>query len=333
MNPFDFNTGLGIGLFNLKEFLARFLCGGVALREAKSVTNRRLALSRSGIDSNDFQAIALDKEITSFKNARQLVVETENLDIELIKQVNHIACPNVENAGTIRTNQNCVKNSKGEITYLSPAPEALTTLIACLENDLRSLASQNLVMFRDIYVQIQLIHLFPDGNGRTARAIYDGLLERFSCAQINPSYYRLGQLQDDYFAFLKSYNLETRELQQSDYWAKAVKWCDSYSDNAKRLLSECSSKLTAKIGMSNFTVAHKNLLDLLWKQPVVTPQLLCKQEGIAITDCLNLINHFVTLGLLVPQKVKSLNGALVYSNEDILNFMDECERLLFEGKE
>lgn len=328
-----FKTGLEIGEFNLKEFLARFLCGGSSLREAKSVTNRRLILSRCGLDSSDFQAIALDKEISSFKAARQLVVEADNLDIELIKQVNRTACPNVENAGSIRTNQNCVKNSKDKVTYLPPAPEALATLIARLENDLHSLLNQDLVMFRDIYVQIQLIHLFSDGNGRTARAIYDGLLERLSCYQINPSYFRLGRLQDDYFIFLKSYNLKTREFLQPDYWDKAVKWCDEYTSKAKQVLSECNSKLTAKIGMSNFKTSHKNLLNLLWKQPVITPQLLCKQEDIPITECLNLISHFVTLGLLIPQKAKSLNGALVYCNEDILSSMDECERLLFEGKE
>ena len=333
MHHFSFNTGFGIGLFNIKAFLARFLCGGSALREAKSVTNRRLVLARSGIECNDFQAVALEKEITGFKNARQRVIEAKTLDIALIKEVNRLVCPNAEQAGSIRNYQNSVRNTNGDVTYLPPAPSALAALTKQLENDLASVESQDLEMFRDIYVQIQLLHLFADGNGRTARAIYDGLLERFLCHQINPSYYRLGRQQDDYFSFLTSFNTETRVFQQTDYWQKAVRWCHAYSDTTKTALSKCNSKLLTKIGMSQFTAAHKKFLDLLWQQPVITPQLLCKHEGMAIGDSLGMINHFCTLGLLVPQRVRSLNGALVYSNEDILNVMDECEQCLFVGKD
>lgn len=314
----------------IDRVLSRYLCGGSALRSSRGLPLKRLFLFKSGIPASDFQATQLIKEQSNYNRAVDFVRSVSILNIESIQEVNRIVCSSLRNKGCIRKTQNSVRNNSGKLIYRPPNPELLPELITKLEEDLTALNEYDSdESLRHIYVQIQQLHLFSDGNGRTGRAFYEGLLKRFAIADVNPMFYRLGQLQGKYYSFLKSYDFVERKTLHNEYWLNALAWCNDFLNYVVAQFFATSNTINSKIGMGYLNKEQSNLLNIIWTQPVLTPLYLTKHLRIDASAAVDVIKGLTELGVLEVQMVKSANHAKVFCSKEVLDFYDSLERKLF----
>ncbi len=196
-------------------------------------------------------------------------------------------------------------------------PEAMADLVAFLRRD----DMPTLVQATIAHAQFETIHPFPDGNGRTGRALIHSLLraKRLTRTVTVPVSAGLLTDTDAYFASLTAYrdgNPTTIIELIAEATFRAV-------DNGRTLASDLSSireGWTEMITVRRGAAAHR-LADLLVRQPVVDSPLVQNELGVAATNANTAIGHLEEKGILT--KVSGNYRNRKWAAPEVLAALDE----------
>ena len=187
--------------------------------------------------------------------------------------------------------------------------------VAAAMDDLVAFANRTdvapLVHVAVAHAQFETIHPFPDGNGRTARALVHAMLRHRGITRTVTVPISAGLLVDTgaYFDALGDYragHLEPIVRQMTDASSNAL-------GNAKRVIDELdavqddwNSRITARSDSSVWPLTR-----LLGEQPAVTSNLVADRLGVSIPAALNAIGRLEDAGILVKAEGEQRNRAWV----------------------
>lgn len=196
-------------------------------------------------------------------------------------------------------------------------PETMADLVAFMRRD----DVPVLVQATIAHAQFETIHPFPDGNGRTGRALIHSLLRAKRLTRTVTVPVSAGLLTDTnaYFDSLTAYREgEPTTIVEliADASLRAV-------DNGRALASDLATTregwkehITVRRGAS----AHR-LADLLVRQPVVDSPLVQRELGVAATNANTAIEHLEDKGILT--KVSGNYRNRKWAAPEILDALDE----------
>ena len=196
-------------------------------------------------------------------------------------------------------------------------PAAMSDLVAFMHRD----DIPALVQATIAHAQFETIHPFPDGNGRTGRALIHSLLraKRLTRTVTVPVSAGLLTDTDGYFASLTAY----REGNPSTIIELIAEATIRAVDNGRTLASGLSSIREAwndRITVRRGAAAHR-LADLLVRQPVVDSPLVQRELGVAATNANTAIDHLEEKGILT--KVSGNYRNRKWAAPEVLAALDE----------
>ncbi len=196
-------------------------------------------------------------------------------------------------------------------------PEAMADLVAFMRRD----DIPALVQATIAHAQFETIHPFPDGNGRTGRALIHSLLraKRLTRTVTVPVSAGLLTDTDAYFASLTAY----REGEPTTIVELIADASFRAVDNGRTLATELATIREGWIGQ--ITVRHgasaHRLADLLVRQPVVDSPLVQRELDVAATNANTAIEHLEEKGILI--KVSGNYRNRKWATIEVLDALDD----------
>jgi Fic family protein len=171
------------------------------------------------------------------------------------------------------------------------------------------------------HAHFECIHPFPDGNGRTGRALLHAMLRNKGLIANVTVPVSAGLLTDTpgYFAALRSY-------QQGDprtIVERLAAACTDAVAGGRRLVGELRTlreEWSARLSARRGSVAWR-LLDVLIRHPVLNATLAAEELGISPPNVYRPIEHLVNDGILVPFADQRRNRA--WRSPEMLEILDE----------
>ncbi len=319
------------GDFSLSVFLSRYLAGNRSLNEARAVSRKRLALVSSGVGYIDPLAIDLSVQMNKYQEAKAYLMSKENFALDDICQVNRFVAYEHKRSGKIRNSQNWIGGkSLLSAVYICPPPEFVSRLMdnwLTFIND-KSIPKEIVAILG--HNQFQSIHPFSDGNGRTARAFLQTILEKKYGEIIHPSLYRLNSNSDEYIDAIQ-FTLEEKNLVAPvhDYWLKSLSWGNRLKQKMYDILASGEIILRQHLAMASLSTNAICLINYLWKQPIVCEAGLFKQFSWDFLTARNTIQELINLNILFPRKLREPNNALIYDCPLIFNIWSQLDDSIF----
>lgn len=186
-------------------------------------------------------------------------------------------------------------------------PAAMDDLVAFAGRD----DIQALVHAALVHAQFETIHPFPDGNGRTGRAIIHALLRRRGITRNVTVPISAGLLVDvgAYFGSLGDYrqgNIEPIIEQMTDAAFTAIANATDMLSDLDAIAGEWRDRITAR---SDSTVWR--LAELLMRQPGVNSNVVEAALGVSRPAALNAIGKLEAAGVLVKARGQERNRAWI----------------------
>ena len=149
------------------------------------------------------------------------------------------------------------------------------------------------------HAQFETVHPFPDGNGRTGRALIQAMLRRLGVTRHVTVPVSAGLLRDTrgYFDALTAYrrgDVMPIVLALAQASRDAIANGRQLVDELTRLRAEWERIATARAGS-----AGRRLLDVLQRQPVIDARLAGEELGISARNAQNGIDRLVGDGILL----------------------------------
>lgn len=333
----NINIGLGIeledALFSPSNFFSRYLAGGRSIKEARKVSRKRLALVTSQMGYFDPEALALQSQIMRYQKAKSYLMEAKVIAAEDIMTVNKILHPESSISGRFRTVQNWVGGSSFEKAYyFPPPPEFIDKLI---KNLLEFFYNKNFPYALRVivaHIQLQNIHPFVDGNGRTARVFLDACIDKSLGYRIHPCLYRLVKQDDSYIDALHAI------LDDQDncginhpFWERSFSFGESLLKSIKKIIYSTSIKLQAKIALYSLQTNSIKLFKYLWKQPIVCEKGLEQYFGWDFYTAQLAIKDLLNVKILEQRQLANPSNAIIYNCPIILESWKKIDDQLFNN--
>lgn len=205
-------------------------------------------------------------------------------------------------------------------TFIPPHHERVEQLMRDLMGFVHRTDIPVLVQTAIAHAQFETIHPFPDGNGRTGRALIQSMLRHGGVTKnitVPVSAGLLGNT-DGYFDALTAYragnpNLIVDALSEASFAAIS---------NGRALvaqLSEVRERWNTAIKTSA-TTAPTRMKDFLLRQPVVTTKTVATELGVTEMTALRTINRFVEGGVLTQTNNWKRNR--LWHAKDVLGALD-----------
>jgi Fic family protein len=266
----------------------------------------------------------LKRQIENFEKAVQLVQESEMLSIELLCQINKALTPEHESSGIIRPVQNWIGKSLEKPDYLPPPPSMLGSLLTRYIEVLNhsELSCEDKAVAA--YVNLLRIHPFADGNGRTSRALYSGLLSKSSDIHTPLSLYRLKASPKYYTDFLISPKINSELPITHSYLDEAYQWINNYEAEAYRHLTKTQHIISKKIGFAYMTKEEIAIITLLWRYPILTHSKIRSHLNTDIKKTNDVISKLINCSLITARKIRH-KSTTIYVADDVLTCWDELD--------
>lgn len=206
-------------------------------------------------------------------------------------------------------------------THVGPVPERVPELV---DDALRFARRDNLDVLPQIaitHAQFETIHPFPDGNGRTGRALVHAMLRSTGTTRQVTVPVSAGLLSDPqgYFDALTAYRrgnpVPIVEVFTKSSFA-AVKNSRTLIDDLKQARSRWDSALHARQGST-----ARRALDLFAEQPVVTVKYIAERLGVSDVSANNAIPALVDAGVLRQSTQGRRNRH--WQADEVLDALDE----------
>jgi len=187
--------------------------------------------------------------------------------------------------------------------------------VAAAMDDLIAFANRTdvapLVHVAVAHAQFETIHPFPDGNGRTGRALVHAMLRNRGITRSVTVPISAGLLVDTgaYFDALDDYragHIEPIVRQMTDAGFAALGNAQQMLDELDAVQDDWNSRITARSDSSVWPLTR-----LLGEQPAVTSNLVADRLGVSIPAALNAIGRLEDAGILVKARGEERNRAWV----------------------
>jgi Fic family protein len=171
------------------------------------------------------------------------------------------------------------------------------------------------------HAQFETIHPFPDGNGRTGRALVHAILRNRAMTRSTTVPISAGLLADTgaYFDALTSYRTGDTEPIVSMFCSaslRAVVNGRTLVSDLRSIRREWAERLKVRKGSDALRLA-----DLLIRQQVVTTEVITKELGVTPNNVARIIRPFVTTGILIASRSGS-RGRAIWRSPDVLSELD-----------
>ena len=188
-------------------------------------------------------------------------------------------------------------------------------------DDLLSYANDNSLplLGRAITVHSQFlsIHPFLDGNGRTSRAVLDGMLSRHSDQYLSLMVYRLHQ-DTDYISALRQFGTDGTEGLTHDYWKSAFEHCERIKSIFHMIVSEVEQHFTKAFAGNEISKDCRRMLSLLWNQGLIYPEKLIHEEEWSEKSMELALTNLAKAGIVTKRILKVPRNEVIYDCPIIL---------------
>lgn len=294
-----FDTELGAALAPVSGILLRSESASSSLIENLSSGAKTIAVAELG-DSSKRNAMEIVGNVAAMRAAIELA---NRLDADAVLAMHRALLENVEPgiAGKWREQQVWVGGSSigpHKADYVAPhhshVPGLIDDLVAFIARD----DLPPLVLAAVTHAQFETIHPFPDGNGRTGRALIHSILRSRGLTRSVTVPVSAGLLTDTtaYFATLAAYR-------RGDPVAIIREICAASERalvNGRQLVSDLQQ---ARARWADVVVARRDaaawrLADLLLRQPVVDTATVVRELNVTPNNAPRAIAHLVEAGVL-----------------------------------
>ena len=229
-----------------------------------------------------------------------------------------------EHTGEWRTQQVWIGggygNSPHSASFVPPHHERVRALMDDLVAFARRTDLPALPQIAIAHAQFETVHPFPDGNGRTGRALVQALLHRLGVTRNVIVPVSAGLLRDThgYFDALTAYRggdvaPTVRAFAQAS--ADAIVNGRELVADLTRIRSDWEQSTSARAGSSG-----RRLLDVLQRQPVIDANLASEVLGMSARNAQNGIDRLVADGILHQNGAGARNRT--YEARDVLTALD-----------
>lgn len=205
-------------------------------------------------------------------------------------------------------------------SFVAPAAGRVGPAIADLvrfagRNDLPALTQAAIA-----HAQFETVHPFPDGNGRTGRALVHSMLRRRAVTRAVTVPVSAGLLTDTerYFAALTAYragDVDPIVETLAEAAMASVANGRMLVTDLRRLRQQWTDMLTARSDSSVWRV-----LDLLLRQPVVSTAVVMEAVAVNHTNATRAIDRLLTAGILT--EVGGRRRSLLWQSTEVLHALD-----------
>lgn len=322
-------------VLNFQQLNARYLCGGGALSNLKSISWLDIWKSIAGA-SNNPSAGQLMKQMDGFVKATSLLTTTQVTPDVLVSASNHLLnfessrLKGLRNKDSWRGGHHDQREKMYFVEHQF-VPSLLNELCVFLEQ--QALKSNGLSMEATIVAHRQFlnIHPFPEGNGRLGRALWQAIAQKSNTQLLSPFLYRLIQNgRHDYGSFQSIQTKECCDVISHHFWKNAVSWQRQVQENIDGLVKNAINKQNSTIALRNLSKTEMKLLEILWNQPVLSHSYVAKTMSISILEAIDAINSLCVLGLLKRLETKSIDAeALLFVDTESVQLWLAIEKLIF----
>jgi len=297
---------------------SRYLAGGVALRDARQVSRRQFFMH--GCMPNFSNAAVADlSEATSRYNNVVSYLAASSFAVGDICYANRILNHEDPRAGIVRTQHFIHKISKNKVSL--PAPEHTASY---LNKALGQLSADNITPLQAaIYICANLLwlHPFSDGNGRTARALFDAIALKNNVLMISPFFFIFQQknMQQHLTAVVSTASQQGFNI-SGEFWHEYADWHFSISEKVTNLLTVTQQTFSKKLLMMPLCASDINKANSLWCNPIINPN-----KQFFPGQILSMLLHAGVLS------VKRTPFGPVYVCDFIISMYDQLDELLLSN--
>ena len=299
---------------NIQRFSARYLAGGICLKEGRTVSRRRLALCALNLAPEDYLANLVHKQIQRYVNAINQF-SNNKASLALLCQLQAQLTNSDKQNGHIRTVQNWLGGSSPDKAHFVPPPaEYLPPLVDDLLQFINTQKPLELAHIIAASNQLIVLHPFVDGNGRLQRAFTDSLLAMQTghpASYISPFLYRLGHNHSGYHS-TPTAMLQGDWSQVTSFWHDAINWSNEASIWLLNTVQHLQRTLRVSLALRPVTPAMTSILSLLINHPLLTVQYTLAQTQHAVADIQLALDTLVEFGLLQRYQLRQPMHTVIY---------------------
>jgi Fic family protein len=228
----------------------------------------------------------------------------------------------LNDSGTYRKQQNAIYNpAKKRIVYVPPVASEIPSLISNWEKFVNKNSFLDpLIKTAIAHYQLEAIHPFGDGNGRTGRIlmvlqlIQDDILRW-------PILYISGYIndhRDDYYKLLRNI---TKENDWNSFITFMLKAFKSQAAETQKVLFDIVSlfeKTKEQFKKEHRKIYSADLVEALFSYPIITPVKLGKELKIHYTTASRYLNELASSGVLHERKVGKYH---LFANKALLKIL------------
>lgn len=316
--------------FPLRWFLSRYMAGRHSLKESRQVSRKRLALVGSGVGFVDSQAQVLFDQMQRYNQAVDSwkAAFDSTLDIKSLVNCNEVIAPEVTKPTRIRDGQNWIgAKTVVEARYVCPPPDMVAEYVDNFISYVNSEHQNELIASYIAHCRLLAIHPFWDGNGRSARAMFDGFLEHKFGSSVNPLLYRMSPKckLDSYLEAIELFDIGSEDAILHAFWSESNDWIHHYASYSNGLIVQARKLIMSKIGLKAISKSTLKLLEHLWQQPVVCFAGLMSLFDKQAEDIQIAITELTQVGVLEVRKLREPRNAVIYDCPIIMNLYHELD--------
>ena len=281
---------------------------------------KKIALAQLG-DHSSTNASLIASNVTAMRAAIDL---SEDISLENILSMHRVLleATHPEIAGRLRTQAVWIGgNSPHAASFVPPRHEAVEAAMVDLIEFIRRDDIPVLTQVSIAHAQFETIHPFPDGNGRTGRAIVGALLRNKGVTEkvIIPLSSGLLANTKSYFEALGSYQSGNPERITEMYAESTF----SATDNGRQLAASIRDAQSGiyEVLPHNPSESLRWTVDLLMREPALTAEMLIELTGQSSSSAYRNIATLESLGALKPSS--HIKGRKVWIAPSIIEALDE----------
>lgn len=314
------------------------LVNTIVLREAKASTEienifttddelyKALSISEYGLKGNAKEVFryrqALWKGYNDIEKNQNISIETLIQIYQEIKQMNDGIRPPHTETVILKRGSGLLA---GEVIYTPPRganiiEEKLKNLIEYINDDIKY-PHDPLLKIAISHYQLEAIHPFRDGNGRTGRIISILLMIQKELLDV-PILYLSAYIireKDTYYELLK--NVTTLKSWEAwiIYVLKAIEETSKYTISKIEEIDRLFSR-TRKLVSEKHPLIRQEFIEKLFEQPYISPKKLLDNNIRSLNTAKKYLTQLEKMGILVPEKI---GKEVCYLNIDLYNILSE----------
>lgn len=288
---------------DFQAFNARYLCGGGALVELKSVGWLDLWKRSVGVNTSPL-AHKLAALIKQFNRCAGLLANEGPSLEHFLKAYNQLI-----GHSSLKKGIRNIESWRGEqvkegdrIYFVEPTQisSLINELLVFIENNHSSNKDSDFSVHVITYTQFINIHPFTDANGRFSRALLESHLPR----ALSPNLYRLtDQGRKSYTRYQANQSSECHTVLTSDFWQEALSWQTRTQIEIDDMISHTQAVINNKLALRHLLPREKGIIQLLWQQPLISPFYVAQQLHCSPQQVMSALKTLHSLKLIQPFKL------------------------------